>query len=116
MGGVSQGVSGTGSTEFGVEVIIDLFASEYGWSRQEIMNIYVDELFKFVDIIKKRKKDEALLELAIAHNPYSKNPNELFKVLSRDDGKSELDRAGFARLKAKLMKDSKLIKVKNGTR
>ena len=79
-------------------------------------NVFIDELFIYLDSIKKRKISEALLSLAIVHNPFSEKPNDLFKALSTGVSDSpeldKLDRGGLERLKGNLKKESKFINVK----
>lgn len=74
------------------------------------------DLLGFLNVIEKRKKREALLSLAIIHNPFSKDPNTLFRELREDTEpyKNGIDRVGIDDLKNKLNDKSKFIKVKNG--
>lgn len=49
--------------------IIDTFASEYGWSKEEIMQIYIAEVFELMLAIAdrwKKKQTERIKEMAIA--------------------------------------------------
>jgi DNA-binding response OmpR family regulator len=66
--------------------------------------------------IGERKKNEALLELAIVSNPHTQKPELLFNEL-KDHGSynpdDKLDRVAMDKLRGKLKK-SNLIKVKDG--
>lgn len=98
-------------------MIIDILASEYGWKMDYIMNdIRIDEILALLDSLEKRKKGEALLSLQIEHNPYSEDPNALFRALSEDtrgSSRSEsFDKEGLNKLKQTLSKKSKFIEVK----
>lgn len=66
-------------------------------------------------MIKERNRQEALLKLAIAHNPHSKNPRELWDMLKAEADysyveHSTLDKASFNQLRDRL-RGSKKIKV-----
>jgi hypothetical protein len=77
-------------------------------------NISIGDWLQLGDNIQRRKKREALLSLSIAHNPYSKDPNSLYKELSdeRVNGlDSKMDKKGLDELRKRLRK-SKMIKVK----
>ena len=98
---------------------MDIFSSEYGWETDYILdNIHIGDLLGFTDAIQRRKKGEALLRLAIVQNPYTKDPNTLFKELQSDGGYSvsgsKMDRKSMEDLKKKLSNKSKFVKVKNG--
>ena len=98
--------------------IIDLLASEYGWTKDYILkrSTFVHAL-DFSDRIKRRKNIDNLIQLAIVQNPWSKEPKKLFDELekgseSESDGSGDtIDHEGFKRLKDMLRK-SKNIKVK----
>jgi hypothetical protein len=52
------------------------------------------------------------MRLQMIHNPYVKNPKELFNLIDQLDTKPKketLDRAGFAFLKQELAKNPKFI-------
>ena len=76
--------------------------------------VCIGDVLGLVKTIERRKRREALLSLAIVHNPFTKDPNALVKELeekssyTRDD---KLDRGSLDRLKKELRK-SKVIKVK----
>ena len=95
---------------------IDLLASEYGWSKKSILeDVYIDELVKLSEKIKKRKNSEYKMQLVIVSNPYSKDPKKLMDMLD-DKPNSELrdeklDRESFIRLREQLSR-SQSIKVK----
>lgn len=99
-------------------MILDILSSEYGWTMDYVLdNIHMGDLLGFINAIQKRKRSEALLSLAIVHNPFSKDPNALFKELRGKESYSagnKLDRGAMEDLKKKLKKKSKFVKVKNG--
>ena len=78
-------------------------------------HIHLGDLLELLDAINRRKRSDALLELLIIHNPYVKNPNELFRELKRevtyDTFDNGIDREGLNKLRKDLGK-SKFIKVK----
>ena len=68
--------------------MLDLFASEYHWSRNEILNeIYLDEYFIQKDIIDKRNRQAYLkqAELQILPNLEKKEIQKFFDNLTRED-------------------------------
>lgn len=68
--------------------IIDLFAREYGWSKNQIMNeVYLDEYFTQRDIIQKRQRQEYLkqAQLQILPNLDKKAIDKFFKELTEED-------------------------------
>jgi hypothetical protein len=81
-------------------------------------NIHMGDLLGFTSAIQKRKRSEALLSLAIVHNPFSEDPNALFRELRGREGYStsgnKLDRGAMDNLKRKLKEKSKFVKVKDG--
>jgi hypothetical protein len=100
--------------------IIDTLAHEYGWTKEYILNaIYPDEAVELTSIIRKRTYNQKMLDLAIASNPWSKEPKKLWEVLQKNaDSNSklgddtEMDKAGLQMLKQQLKSKSKAIKVK----
>lgn len=95
--------------------IIDILASNYGWRVGYILkNLTLVDLLGYLYAIEKRTRSESLLSLAIVHNPFSENPNELFRSLRGSEvNKSieKIDRNSIEKLKKELKK-SKVIKVK----
>lgn len=96
---------------------MDNLASEYGWTKDYILDyMYPSEVQSLVGIIQNRKRQNALLKLAITHNPYAKDPNILFRELKQ--GAEEVntsdskDDHALSSLKRKLSEKSKFIKVK----
>lgn len=81
-----------------------MLASEYGWNQDYILDfIYPDDVLYYQEVIKKRQSINYLMDLAIAHNPHSENPEELFENLQLESGESYLDnyepdRQGLANL------------------
>jgi len=90
-------------------------ASEYGWSKREILEeIYIDELMCLTDVIKSRKSSEYKMQLAIVSNPHTKKPRELWDALNETTRKpldEKLDKQGMMDLK-RLLVNSKQIVVK----
>lgn len=90
-------------------------ASEYGWSKQDILyDVYFDELAELVKKINKRKVNEYKMQLAIAHNPHVKNYKELWRILERQDDEQhkkseEFDPVGFEQLKSVLSNNPRII-------
>lgn len=100
-------------------VIVDKFASSYGWTKDYILKkVYPDEAVEFINAMNKREAGEALLQLAIVHNPHSKKPQNLVKQLERKTKRKEkltdekMDKQGLERLKKTLSHKGKKIKVK----
>ena len=77
--------------------------------------MYPDEAVRYSKIINKRKKSEYLAQLAIVHNPHSKNPEKLVESLQResDTGYNDIvpDKDSISRLKSKLKAKSKSIRI-----
>lgn len=84
-----------------------MLGSEYGWAKDEVLNnTYLDELYYLAERINQRKADDYKMRLAIAQNPFNKEPNRLWELLNsfatptlRDD---KFDEAGFELMKAKM--------------
>lgn len=58
--------------------VIHLFAVEYGWSKRQILEeVYFDEIDFYAQRIKKQNANERLTDLAIEHNPNTKDPKKL---------------------------------------
>jgi len=82
-----------------------LFASEYGWTEKYILEEV--SFYSFLMLSKqlqKRKKQDALLDLAIVSNPHVPNPKELiYNLQEKDDSDSidtTYDREGLNNLKS----------------
>jgi len=83
-------------------------------------NVYLDELFIFTRLINRRKINDYKMALAIATNPHTKDPKNLWGVLERqerlNEGKeyldAEFDAAGFAAFKQTLQRHGSAIVVK----
>jgi hypothetical protein len=76
--------------------------------------ITLGDWIRLSDFIGERKRNDALLSLAITHNPHTKNPNALFKELRGHQTNifdDKLDKESMDKLKKELTK-SKVIKVK----
>lgn len=78
--------------------------------------IRIDEVLVLLESIERRRKSEALLSLAIVHNPFSQDPNALFRELRVEKTEtsldSSIDREGLGKLKQTLGRKSNFIKVK----
>jgi hypothetical protein len=106
-----------------LESIVDTLASEYGWTKDYILNrIYPDESLLYIKAIDDRRRNDYLMKLAISTNPVLQPDDQksLWNVLSGKDSRQisatvvaddKLDRDGFAKLKSKISKHSH-IKVK----
>jgi hypothetical protein len=87
-----------------------LFAKEYGWSKnQTLYEVYPDELTFYFKRIQKDRIDERLTELAIIHNPHTKEPNKLInnwkKAKAQLDGRSYLQKEKMDAKDIKQFKD-----------
>ncbi len=90
-------------------VAIDALASNYGWSREEILEcVYFDELFHLQKQITKRKLANYRMLLRIQQNPQSKDPGKLWDDLQDPDAANDrftnpqFDATGFELLKQKM--------------
>lgn len=103
-----------------IEEIVDTIASEYGWTKDYILErVYPDESLLYVGAIDKRRKNDYLMRLAIVTNPVLQ-PNDqksLWNMLSGKDSRQlsakvvvndKIDRKGFAKLKQQLSKHSRI--------
>jgi len=64
--------------------IIHLLATEYGWSKRQILDeVYFDELDLYATRIRKNQISERLTETAIANNTRAKDPNKLVKSFEK---------------------------------
>lgn len=95
---------------------MDLLASEYGWSKRDILeDVYIDELFRLTTQINIRKINQYRIDLAIATNPHIKKPEELVKILNEQERQltgpagEELDVVGLEALKQKLRHNPRFI-------
>jgi hypothetical protein len=85
---------------------VDLIASEYSWSRKEILeSVYPDEYIFMAKKISSRRLAEYRIQLAIATNPHVKDQKPLWEQLkdpNQPDKAQEFDSVGFEILKAKM--------------
>lgn len=64
--------------------IIHRLATHYGWSKREILEeVYPDEVHYYLQHIQRDDVHERLMQLSVAHNPHSKDPNHLVSVLNQ---------------------------------
>lgn len=76
--------------------------------------MYIDELFIYTRLIKRRQISEYKIQLAIATNPQTKQPKKLWDTFDQmerqNEGKdylnAEFDAAGFERFKQTLQRNS----------
>ncbi|GEK57126.1 hypothetical protein CHL76_02225 [Marinococcus halophilus] len=65
-------------------------ASNYGWSKSEVLNeLYPDEINFYVTRVQRDRTNERITELAITQNPHTKDPSKLQKQFEKDLQKSE---------------------------
>lgn len=60
---------------------VDIIATEYHWSKNEILDLYPSEINEYTKKIQKRQIDDIIIQLQISQNPHVKNPDNLFKQL-----------------------------------
>lgn len=86
---------------------VDLFASEYGWTIEYILeSVYPVQFFALSKRMLERKVNGWLMDIQVAMNPHVEHPRELVEKLQAllpewdriDD--SPIDREGLSRLKA----------------
>ena len=99
-------------------IVVDTLANQYGWTKDYILDcVYPDEAAELTGILRRRIYGEYLINLAIAHNPWAKDPKDLWKTFSQEAkkgralGSEQLDKSGFKRLKSKLARSSRIIKT-----
>lgn len=61
--------------------MISTIAGGYGWSREEILDCYVDELKFYAKEIAKEKVNESIMIAQASANAQSKKPNDYIKQL-----------------------------------
>lgn len=100
-----------------------MLASEYSWSKRDIMqDTYPEELFSLQRQIKARKVDEMLSDLAVAAHPH-KNAEDskefVDDLLSRrrfyrgeKEAPDKLDVGAFERFRKQVGEESSFVKVK----
>jgi hypothetical protein len=85
---------------------IDLLASEYGWTKDDILeNTFPDELADYGELIRKRKNAHYLMLLNVVSAPHADESarRELIETLSERDRDAEtLDKAGMMALIQKM--------------
>lgn len=100
---------------------MDLFASEYGWTKDYIYySVYPEDLVFLQDKIQIRSLERDIQMLQIIRNPHLERDaaqqfaNDLLRRYRSLMGIKEetLDRAGLERLREQLKKESKSIRVK----
>ncbi len=99
---------------------IDLFASEYGWTINYILNyVYPDDFILLGELISKRIIDKVLMDFQIAHNPHREPEkaqefaDELMeqrrKIYGFDVNHAQLDRAALDKLKDMIKSGGSLL-------
>lgn len=85
---------------------IDLLASEYGWTKDDILeNTFPDELLVYAELIRKRKNSHYLMLMNVVSAPHADEDtrNELIDMLQERDREAEsLDKAGMMALVQKM--------------
>lgn len=101
--------------------IVDLIASEYGWTKEYIFNnVYPREIKTFDVMITRRQFNNYRMLLAISSNPHTKDPKKFANLINRQvgnldtDDTNTFDQVGIQALKKKIATTSKQIKVTNG--
>ncbi len=99
-------------------IVVDTLANQYGWTKDYILDhVYPDEAVELTGILRRRIYGEYLINLAIVHNPWAKDPKDLWQTFSkeavkgRELGSEQLDKSGFKRLKTKISRSSRVIKT-----
>lgn len=100
---------------------VDLLASEYGWSKNDILyGVYLDELTELIPKIERRKNAAYKMQLAIVQNPHVKNQKELWSILNTQEKQIErkekpkeeepkFDAVGFEMLKSKMRQNPRIL-------
>ena len=100
---------------------VDLLASNYGWSKQDILNdVYLDELYYLSKLINQRKITDYKMQLAIVTNPHIKDPKTLWRLLEEQEKQligadyidEEFDAVGFEQFKQSLQAGGASIVIK----
>lgn len=85
---------------------IDLLASEYGWTKDDILeNTFPDELLVYAELIRKRKNAHYLMLMNVVSAPHADEDtrNQLIDMLQDRDREDEhLDKAGMMALVQKM--------------
>lgn len=85
---------------------IDLLASEYGWTKDDILeNTFPDELLDYAKLIKQRKNSHYMMMLNIVSAPYADEEAKaqlIAQLEDRDRENEHLDKAGMMALKQKM--------------
>ena len=86
-----------------------MFASEYHWSKEEILNLYIDELPCFYDVIAKRRdmefKHDLNLQMQASAYPHmdkagQKELREAVKIIKKEKLTPEQEREALLKLKS----------------
>lgn len=89
-----------------IDSSIDLLASEYGWTKDDILeNTFPDELLKYAKLIRQRKNAHYMMLLNIVSAPHADEDarTQLIDQLQDRDRESEhLDKSGMMALKQKM--------------
>lgn len=93
---------------------VDQLASEYGWWKDDILDkVYFDELYMLLENMQYRKTEEYQMQLAIASNPHSETPKDLWAELRRQSRHylppENFDPMEMERLKARLSGKFKIL-------
>ena len=76
--------------------------------------MYFDEAYRYLQIIKQRKNTDYKVQLAIAQNPHSQKPQDLWDILNKEDTittkeNDTLDTQGMELLKMKMRENPRIM-------
>lgn len=95
-----------------MQSIVDVLASNYHWAKSEILdNVYLDEAIEYLDMIKRRKLQNDIMQLAIISNPHTKEPKTLHNYLL--DELKNLERRGMIEVTPEVGAFTKLKSILN---
>lgn len=63
--------------------IVSTISGAYGWTREEVLDLYFLEAFLYMEAIQKDKIQDYYMQAIIAVNPKTKDPKELLKTLHK---------------------------------
>lgn len=90
-------------------------ANEYGWAKRAILDdVYLDEAYHYLELIRKRNNLKYRILLRIVENPHTDKPSELWDLLRREAGTEstkddKLDSDGMELLKMKMSGNPRII-------
>lgn len=64
--------------------VIHMLSKHYGWRKEDILNgCYPDEVQAYIKRIRRDEANSNLTQLALIHNPHSKEPGKLVRQLEQ---------------------------------